>query len=62
MSFVYMSAFLLLAFEDLSNREMERTRILGCQRTRLGALETSRLCGNESFRIGAGADSLVAYK
>jgi hypothetical protein len=62
MSVVYMSAFLLLAFEDLSNRERERTRIVGFERARLGALKTSRHCGKGRFRIAAGADSLVAYK
>jgi len=62
MSVVYMSELLLGAFEDLSTREMERRRISDLEVMQLGSLESSRLCGNERFRIGGGADSLVACK
>ena len=62
MGAVYMSEFLLGASEDLSTREMERRKISDLEAMQFGALETSRLCGNERFRIGGGADSRVAYK
>ena len=57
-----MSEFLLGASEDLSTREMERRKSSDLEAMQLGALESSRLCGNERFRIGGGADSRVADK